>query len=65
MTNMPFESIDQVDAVDSKRLYKGCLRKVRQEKKHWISFVKQRETTGTPMQWTSEQYAGFLHMNLG
>lgn len=60
MTNMPFESIDQVDAVDSKRLYKRLLAegKTREEV---LDIIREttRDNSRTPMQWTSEQYAGF------
>ena len=54
MTNMPFESIDQVDAVDSKRLYKRLLAegKTREEA---LDIIREttRDNSRTPMQWTS------------
>lgn len=60
MTNMPFETIDQIDAVDSRRLYKQLLNEGK-TKEEAIDIVADttRDNSRTPMQWGPEAFAGF------
>ncbi len=60
MTNMPFESIDQINAVDTKKRYQELLEKGKTPKEALrIVSESTRDNSRTPMQWTSDKYAGF------
>lgn len=60
MTNMPFTAIEQIDAVDSRRLYNQLLEEGKSPEEA-IDIVADttRDNSRTPMQWGSEKYAGF------
>ncbi|KMT32232.1 glycoside hydrolase family 13 protein [Melissococcus plutonius] len=60
MTNMPFESIEEFDAVDTKNFYHEMIQTGIDEKMA-LSIVRQtaRDNSRTPVQWTDEEYAGF------
>ncbi|MBO1299155.1 MULTISPECIES: glycoside hydrolase family 13 protein [unclassified Enterococcus] len=60
MTNLPFSSIEEIDAVDSKRLYQQLLDEGRSEEEALdIVANTTRDNSRTPMQWNEESYAGF------
>ena len=60
MTNLPFSSIDEIDAVDSKRLYQQLLDEGRSEEEALdIVANTTRDNSRTPMQWNDHLYAGF------
>ncbi|PQF22508.1 glycoside hydrolase family 13 protein [Enterococcus mundtii] len=60
MTNLPFSSIDEIDAVDSKRLYQQLLDEGRSEEEALdIVANTTRDNSRTPMQWNDHSYAGF------
>ncbi|MTD41739.1 alpha-glucosidase [Erwinia sp. CPCC 100877] len=60
MTNMPFQSIDEIDAVDTKNFYYDMLQTGVTPKKA-LEIIRQtaRDNSRTPMQWTAEEFAGF------
>lgn len=60
MTNMPFASIDDIDAVDTKNFYHEMIQAgVSPTKAMNIVRKTARDNSRTPMQWTAEEYAGF------
>lgn len=60
MTNMPFASIDDIDAVDTKNFYYEMIHSgVEPEKAMHVIRRTARDNARTPMQWTAEEYAGF------
>lgn len=60
MTNMPFASIDDIDAVDTKNFYYEMIHAgVTPEKAMEVIRKTARDNARTPMQWTAEEYAGF------
>jgi len=60
MTNMPFASIDDIDAVDTKNFYYEMIHSgVKPEKAMHVIRRTARDNARTPMQWTAEEYAGF------
>lgn len=60
MTNLPFSSIDEIDAVDSRRLYQQLLDEGRSEEEALdIVANTTRDNSRTPMQWNDHLYAGF------
>jgi alpha-glucosidase len=60
MTNMPFQSIDEIDAVDTRNFYYDMLQTgVAPEKALEIIRQTARDNSRTPMQWTAEEFAGF------
>lgn len=60
MTNLPFSSIDEIDAVDSKRLYQQLIDEGRSEEEALdIVANTTRDNSRTPMQWNDHLYAGF------
>ncbi|MBO0462217.1 alpha-glucosidase [Enterococcus sp. DIV1298c] len=60
MTNLPFSSIEEIDAVDSKRLYQQLLDEGRSEEEALdIVANTTRDNSRTPMQWNEESYVGF------
>ncbi|WP_348920202.1 glycoside hydrolase family 13 protein [Enterococcus rotai] len=60
MTNMPFASIDDIDAVDTKNFYYEMIQSgVEPEKAMHVIRRTARDNARTPMQWTAEEYAGF------
>lgn len=60
MTNMAFESIEQVDALDSRKLYQRLLQEGRTPEES-LAIIRSttRDNSRTPMQWTDEKFAGF------
>ncbi|ALS00365.1 glucohydrolase [Enterococcus silesiacus] len=60
MTNMPFASIAEIDAVDTKNFYYEMLNTgLAPEKAMDVIRRTARDNSRTPMQWTAEEYAGF------
>lgn len=60
MTNLPFSSIDEIDAVDSRRLYQQLLDEgCSEEEALDIVANTTRDNSRTPMQWNDHLYAGF------
>ncbi|WP_429950930.1 glycoside hydrolase family 13 protein [Enterococcus sp. AZ101] len=60
MTNMPFASIDDIDAVDTKNFYHEMIQAgVTPQKAMNVIRKTARDNARTPMQWTAEEYAGF------
>lgn len=60
MTNMPFTSIDEIDAVDTKNFYFEMIQTgVSPEKAMDVIRKTARDNSRTPMQWTAEEFAGF------
>lgn len=60
MTNMPFASIEDIDAVDTKNFYYEMIHSgVEPEKAMHVIRRTARDNARTPMQWTAEEYAGF------
>ncbi|MFD1900020.1 glycoside hydrolase family 13 protein [Enterococcus termitis] len=60
MTNMPFRSIDEIDAVDTKNFYYEMLQTgLDEEKAMEVIRRTARDNSRTPMQWTAEEFAGF------
>ncbi|MBL1230400.1 alpha-glucosidase [Enterococcus sp. BWB1-3] len=60
MTNMPFESIEQVDALDSKYLYHELRKKGKSEEEAMaVIRATSRDNARTPMQWDDTHYGGF------
>lgn len=60
MTNMPFASIDDIDAVDTKNFYYEMIHSgVAPTKAMNVIRRTARDNARTPMQWTAEEYAGF------
>lgn len=60
MTNMAFASIEQVDALDSRKLYQRLLQEGCTSKES-LAIIRSttRDNSRTPMQWTDEKFAGF------
>ena len=60
MTNAPFTSIEEIDAVDSKRLYRQLIQEGKSEAEALdIVADTTRDNGRTPMQWSAEDFAGF------
>jgi alpha-glucosidase len=60
MTNMPFRSIDEIDAIDTKNFYYEMLQTgLDEEKAMEVIRRTARDNSRTPMQWTAEEFAGF------
>lgn len=60
MTNMPFRSIDDIDAVDTKNFYYDMLQTGLDEETAMAVIRRtSRDNARTPMQWTAEEFAGF------
>ncbi|MGX7172662.1 glycoside hydrolase family 13 protein [Enterococcus ratti] len=60
MTNMSFTTIDAIDAIDSKRLYTQLIKEGKSPAEALnIVSTTTRDNSRTPMQWSSEQFAGF------
>ncbi|MGX7264159.1 glycoside hydrolase family 13 protein [Enterococcus crotali] len=60
MTNMPFASITDIDAVDTKNFYYEMINTgLDPEKAMDVIRRTARDNSRTPMQWTAEEYAGF------
>ncbi|MEF3330912.1 glycoside hydrolase family 13 protein [Oceanobacillus sp. M60] len=60
MTNAPFESIEEYDAVDSKNFYKEQLEKGVPKEQILAALAKtSRDHSRTPMQWNNEANGGF------
>lgn len=60
MTNMPFTSIDEIDAVDTKNFYYEMLQTgLSSDKAMEVIRKTARDNSRTPMQWTGEEFAGF------
>ncbi|MCT1902265.1 alpha-glucosidase [Oceanobacillus sojae] len=60
MTNAPFESIEEYDAVDAKNFYKEQLEKGVPEEEILAALAKtSRDHSRTPMQWNGKANAGF------
>ncbi|MGC6768457.1 glycoside hydrolase family 13 protein [Enterococcus sp. LJL51] len=60
MTNMPFESIEEINTLDSKQLYRE-LQDAGKSEETALATVNAitRDNSRTPMQWSNDQYAGF------
>ncbi len=60
MINAPFTAIDQIDAVDSKRLFNQLIEEGK-SKNDALDIVADttRDNSRTPMQWSAERFAGF------
>ncbi len=60
MTNAPFTSIEEIDAVDSKRLFRQLIQEGKSESEALdIVADTTRDNGRTPMQWSAEDFAGF------
>ncbi|GIO23846.1 alpha-glucosidase [Oceanobacillus sp. J11TS1] len=60
MTNVPFESIDEYDAVDAKNFYQEQLEEgVPEEEILAVLANTSRDHSRTPMHWTNKENAGF------
>ncbi len=60
MTNLPFTSINEIDAVDTKNFYYEMIHSG-VDSKNALNLIRKtaRDNARTPMQWTAEEYAGF------
>ena len=59
MTNVPFESIDDLKDIESIEFYK-TQSAIGREKEAWEAILlKGRDNARTPMQWTNDEYGGF------
>lgn len=59
MTNMPFESVEQLRDLESLNFYRlACARGEKEQA--WAAILKKgRDNARTPMQWSGEEYGGF------